>query len=159
MKLSELIQEYESAFHVDPPYHVEAILNVTNGCCPGLPVLLTSVRRNDKKVFSAQCVCGKLTTNGCKSPEEAKALFLDKCVRASIKEKKECPEYQRVLEILDDYWLTEPEEEYVRIEMYFRKADGQEQGKRIVWKSPKYPQEFPEHLPLIPARNILEGKG
>lgn len=159
MKTSELMQKYEDRFHVDPSYHVEAILNVSNGCCPGLPVLLTSAKRKDKKVFSAQCICGKLSTIGCKTADEAKALFLDKCVRTSIKEKKECPEYQRILEILEDYWLTEPTEEYVRIEMYFRKADGQEQEKRIVWRSPKYSQKLPGQRSLIRARDILEGKG
>ena len=42
-------------------------------------------------------------------------------------------EYKRILSILDEYWLTQPEEEYVEVQMYFRKSDGQEQRKTIIW--------------------------
>lgn len=52
------------------------------------------------------------------------------------KEKKRTWQYKRILEILDDYWLTEPDEEYVSVNMYFRKANGEEQCKTIVWKKP-----------------------
>ena len=44
--------------------------------------------------------------------------------------------YRRILEILDEYWLTEPDEEYVRVEMYFRHSNGEEQTKCIAWKNP-----------------------
>lgn len=46
---------------------------------------------------------------------------------------KNTPEYKRILEILDDYWLTEPEEEEVHVTMYFKKKDGQTQEKRVCW--------------------------
>lgn len=45
-------------------------------------------------------------------------------------------EYKRVLEILDDYWLSEPEEVSVRIEMHFEHADGLKQDKVIEWHNP-----------------------
>ena len=36
---------------------------------------------------------------------------------------KNTMEYRRILEILDDYWLAEPEEDFVRIDMHFEKGD------------------------------------
>ena len=44
--------------------------------------------------------------------------------------------YQRILQILEDYWLTEPEEAYVAVDMEFLKSDGQYQRKRVVWWNP-----------------------
>lgn len=58
-------------------------------------------------------------------------------VSESIQEKKTSAAYQRIMDILYDYWLSVPDEEYVQINMYFRKADGQEQEKKIVWASPE----------------------
>jgi hypothetical protein len=51
----------------------------------------------------------------------------------SGKNWKKCSKYQRLMEILDDYWLSEPDEAYVSIDMEFLKSDGQYQQKRIVW--------------------------
>lgn len=51
------------------------------------------------------------------------------------RERKQSPEYRRIIEVLDDYWLTVPDEELVVVEMHFYKADGQEQHKRISWKN------------------------
>lgn len=45
-------------------------------------------------------------------------------------------EYKRILEILDDYWLSEPEEVSVRIEMHFEHAYGLKQDKVIEWHNP-----------------------
>ena len=42
-------------------------------------------------------------------------------------------EYKRILEILADYWLEQPDEEDVEITMRFQKH-GMTQEKRIVWK-------------------------
>ena len=50
---------------------------------------------------------------------------------------KDTYEYQRILEILDDYWLSEPDEEKVVVEMRFRKGDGQTQEKYIEWWNPR----------------------
>lgn len=51
---------------------------------------------------------------------------------------KDSPEYQRILEILADYWLTEPDELKVRVTMDFVKANGETQSKRIMWVNPNY---------------------
>lgn len=52
------------------------------------------------------------------------------------KDWKNSYEYKRILEILDDYWLSEPEEVSVRIEMHFEHADGLKQDKVIEWHNP-----------------------
>lgn len=44
-------------------------------------------------------------------------------------------QYQRILQILEDYWLSEKDEVFVRVDMHFEKADGQTQDKRIVWNN------------------------
>lgn len=49
--------------------------------------------------------------------------------------------YQRILQILEDYWLTEPEEAYVAVDMEFLKSDGQYQQKHIVWWNPNMDSE------------------
>lgn len=54
----------------------------------------------------------------------------------SGKNWKKCSKFQRLMEILDDYWLSEPDEAYVSIDMEFLKSDGQYQQKRIVWWNP-----------------------
>lgn len=46
--------------------------------------------------------------------------------------------YQRILEILDNYWITEPDETEVVVDMHFLKANGETQDKHIVWRNPKY---------------------
>ena len=42
-------------------------------------------------------------------------------------------QYNRIMEILEDYWLTEPEEDYVKIKMAFIKG-GEFQTKRVTWE-------------------------
>ena len=54
---------------------------------------------------------------------------------------KNDPIYQRVLEILQDYWIDEPEEALVKIEMFFEKANGEAQEKSITWKNPELEKE------------------
>ena len=54
---------------------------------------------------------------------------------------KKCSQFQRLMEILDDYWLSEPDEAYVSIDMEFLKSDGQYQQKRIVWLNPNMDSE------------------
>lgn len=43
--------------------------------------------------------------------------------------------YKRILEVLNDYWLSEPKELAVEIRMDFLKSDGQHQTKQIRWLS------------------------
>ena len=59
----------------------------------------------------------------------------------SRKNWKKCSKFQRLMEILDDYWLSEPDEAYVSIDMEFLKSDGQYQQKRIVWWNPNMDSE------------------
>lgn len=49
---------------------------------------------------------------------------------------KDCYEYKRILEILTDYWGTEPDEDLVRVEMAFLKSNGESQKKCIFWRNP-----------------------
>lgn len=44
--------------------------------------------------------------------------------------------YKRLMEILDDYWLSVEDEQLVEIEMHFEKADGQTQDKKLIWRNP-----------------------
>lgn len=46
--------------------------------------------------------------------------------------------YQSLLDILDVYWLSEPEEMIVEIDLHFVKANGEEQFKNLVWTNSKY---------------------
>lgn len=52
-----------------------------------------------------------------------------------------CRKLQRILEILHDYWLDEPDEEYAEITMFFRKSNGEEQEKVIIWRKPSEYEE------------------
>ena len=58
--------------------------------------------------------------------------------------RKNSPEYQRILEILSDYWLTEPDELKVRVTMDFVKANGEAQSKCITWVNPNLRHEASE---------------
>lgn len=51
-------------------------------------------------------------------------------------DRKKTPAYVRIMEILDDYWLSVPDESFVEVEMHFYKSDGQQQHKRICWRNP-----------------------
>lgn len=42
-------------------------------------------------------------------------------------------QYKRILEILEDYWLTEKEEDYVKVNLYFEKGE-ERQSKTIEWR-------------------------
>ena len=47
-------------------------------------------------------------------------------------------EHIRIKEILDAYWLEEPDELLVHVKMYFQKANGETQEKTISWINPNY---------------------
>lgn len=51
---------------------------------------------------------------------------------------KDAHEYQRILEILNDYWLTEKDELRVCVTLEFEHADGSTQEKRITWVNPNF---------------------
>lgn len=44
--------------------------------------------------------------------------------------------YKRLMEILEVYWLENEDEETVEIDLYFRKANGEEQCKKLRWRNP-----------------------
>lgn len=48
---------------------------------------------------------------------------------------KDTVQYQRILEVLEDYWLTEKDEDKVVITMEFYKGK-EEQHKQITWVNP-----------------------
>lgn len=48
-------------------------------------------------------------------------------------------QYKRILEILDAYWISEPNELKVRVSMDFIKANGEMQTKEIIWRNPNIP--------------------
>ena len=58
-------------------------------------------------------------------------------------------EYRRIQEILEDYWVNEPNERQVTICMTFVKADGQTQSKRIVWNNPRFRKQETRKLRTI----------
>lgn len=49
---------------------------------------------------------------------------------------KDTSEYQDILDILKCYWLSEPDEAFVSVEMEFIKKDGQRQSKLITRENP-----------------------
>ena len=51
---------------------------------------------------------------------------------------KESNEFKLILKILDDYWLSEPNELRVRVTMDFIHSNGEFTTKRIVWQNPKF---------------------
>lgn len=64
-------------------------------------------------------------------------------------------EYQRILEVLDDYWLTEPDELAVEVRLEFLKANGERQTKVIRWMNPNYESTVPvEDFELVPLADI-----
>lgn len=62
---------------------------------------------------------------------------MSKKIQFTREEKLRHWQYHRILEILNDYWLDEPEETYVEVAMYFEKRRGEEtQTKHIRWGYP-----------------------
>lgn len=49
--------------------------------------------------------------------------------------------YQRILEILEDYWITQPNEEFVEVTMCFRRSEYDYQEKHIIWRNPNLTKE------------------
>ena len=62
--------------------------------------------------------------------------MIEKRKRIALRKEKETM-YQRIIEVLSDYWLDEPEETYVEVSMYFEKNKGEEyQTKVFRWGIP-----------------------
>lgn len=43
-------------------------------------------------------------------------------------------QFERIIEILREYWMDEPDEIYMKCQMEFQRADGAHQEKTIVWR-------------------------
>lgn len=131
-----LKQQFGDRVRVRPPFHVERVVWMHNGCCRDLPVLLTSNILQDGKInYSAQCGCDGWATTGFSDPKGAIYKYRTMNVSDSIKRKLHSDEYQKILTGLNQLWLLDDNVASVQIEMYFRKADGQEQGKVITWRN------------------------
>ena len=57
-------------------------------------------------------------------------------------------QYQRILEILDDYWITQKDEAYVEIDMKFIHKNGESQMKHLVWRNPDLSADEKEDIKL-----------
>ena len=57
---------------------------------------------------------------------------------------EDSPEYWWILDILETYWLREPNELKVRVTMDFVKANGETQSKCITWVNPNLRHEASE---------------
>lgn len=73
----------------------------------------------------------------------------------SKRERKNTSEYQRILEILDDYWLSEQDEYSVDVDMHFVHGNGEEQFKHIRWINDQLEPRGKTELTLIPLVDIL----
>lgn len=67
--------------------------------------------------------------------------------------------YKRILEILDEYWLSEPEELAVCVSMEFLKANGENQAKEIRWVNPNYESINKGPLPIIKLSDVQKDIG
>lgn len=70
---------------------------------------------------------------------------------------KNAYEYMRIKEILDAYWMEEPEELLVRVDMYFQKYNGETQEKSIIWINPNYERvDTSEEVPELEIHTLWE---
>lgn len=81
---------------------------------------------------------GRLPPKG--SPTEQSVHDSDNLMERIIMPEKRYWEdsytYQRLMEILDDYWLTVENEQTVEIDLYFKKETGETQMKHLRWTNP-----------------------
>ena len=66
-------------------------------------------------------------------------------------------EYQRILEILEDYWTSEADEEAVIVKMRFKKHNGEYQAKSIRWKNPRYKEKMDlQDIELMSGSDLMK---
>ncbi len=79
--------------------------------------------------------------------------------------KRKMPEdrercFTRINEILNDYWISEPEELFISAEFTFVKANGECQQKYIKWFNPEYEviEEQPKQyrVPRLPQETRID---
>lgn len=68
-------------------------------------------------------------------------------------------QYQRIIEILHDYWLTEPSEFRVRVHMDFIKANGETQTKEIWWQNPNYECSNQQQAEIVSLTDLIRKSG
>ena len=61
---------------------------------------------------------------------------------------KKSYQYKRIIEVLEAYWLSEPDEAFVCVQFDFIKANGEYQRKYIRWFNPN--MELSKILKLFP---------
>ena len=66
--------------------------------------------------------------------------------KAMEREWEKSREYQRILELLDDYWLSAPDEKKVVVDMKFYGAGEEFQSKHIVWHNPNLKDDNKENI-------------
>lgn len=54
---------------------------------------------------------------------------------------KKTYEYFSILDFLETFWLSEPDEEFVRADLFFRHKDGREKTFSICWFNPSLASE------------------
>lgn len=72
----------EPTINVHKPYETEEIHVIkNNACCPNRPVVITKnlMVRDGGDMYSCQCACGKWSTIGKSSPEEALKEYIRIC--------------------------------------------------------------------------------
>lgn len=69
---------------------------------------------------------------------------------------KDTWQYQRILEILEDYWLTEPDEKFVCVDLYFEHKNGMHQEKSICWTNPAIDEDIEEEDIELDIKTIEE---
>lgn len=45
-------------------------------------------------------------------------------------------QYKRLMEVIEEYWLTQPEEARVEVDLHFLHQNGETQEKHIIWINP-----------------------
>lgn len=50
------------------------------------------------------------------------------------------PIYEAILECLSAYWIDQPEESEVKVQLEFTHANGEKQLKQFYWRNPNYKQ-------------------
>lgn len=76
--------------------------------------------------------------------------------RQTEKQKKNSTFYKSLMRILDDYWLSQPEEARVRIDLHFQHASGMKQHKTLIWNNILKGPEEKEYHEMTRVSDIKE---
>lgn len=70
-------------------------------------------------------------------------------------DRKKTWQYKRILEVLNEYWINEPDEKKVIVDMSFEKENGETQHKHIVWTK-ELPKRKINFDYACPASTLIE---